>query len=165
MQAVDMQTWLADDLLVKADRMLMAWGVEGRVPFLDHRIVEFGLSLPAKWKVEGKTGKAFLRHWAETYLPKDHLWSHKRGFTVPVRDWLSGPLLDQLAVLLPQHPAIKQWFNVPMVEQLIARQKQKRDQVQPLWRLWQFAIWHTIFIDGDGSMPNAQCDPIAFLAK
>ncbi len=163
MQAVDMQTWLADDLLVKADRMLMAWGVEGRVPFLDHRIVEFGLALPAELKVEGKTGKVFLRRWAERYLPRDHLWSRKRGFTVPVGDWLSGALLDELALVLPQQPGIQQWFRVDGVNQLIARQRLKGDMVQPLWRLWQFAIWHRIFIEGRGEMPAAQCDPIDFL--
>ncbi len=163
MQAVDMQTWLVDDLLVKADRMLMAWGVEGRVPFLDHRVVEFGLALPAELKVEGKTGKVFLRRWAERYLPKDHLWSRKRGFTVPIGDWLSGAVLDQLAEVLPQQPGIKQWFDVRGVKHLIARQRVKGDMVQPLWRLWQFAIWHRIFIEGQGEMPAAQCDPIALL--
>lgn len=163
MQAVDMQTWLADDLLVKADRMLMAWGVEGRVPFLDHRIVEFGLSLPVEMKVQGKTGKQFLRRWAEAYLPHGHLWSRKRGFTVPVRDWLSGARLDQLAQLLPVHPGVRQWFKAEGVKQLIARQRSKGDMVQPLWRLWQFAIWHSIFIDGEGAMPAAQSDPIAII--
>ena len=163
MQAVDMQTWLADDLLVKADRMLMAWGVEGRVPFLDHRIVEFGLGLPAEWKVEGKTGKVFLRRWAERYLPKDHLWSRKRGFTVPVRDWLSGELLEQLARRLPRQPGIEQWFEAEGVARLIARQQARGDMVQPLWRLWQFAIWHRIFIEGRGEMPPLQCDPVSFL--
>lgn len=163
MQAVDMQTWLADDLLVKADRMLMAWGVEGRVPFLDHRVVEFGLALPAAMKVQGKTGKQFLRRWAEAYLPREHLWSRKRGFTVPVRDWLAGPRLDQLAQLLPQHPGVRQWFKADGVRALIERQRSKGDMVQPLWRLWQFAIWHTIFIEGNGEMPAAQCDPLAIL--
>jgi len=64
MQRVDIGTWLADDLLVKADRMLMAFGVEGRVPWLDVRMVEFGLALADHLKVRGRTGKWFLREWS-----------------------------------------------------------------------------------------------------
>ncbi len=163
MQAVDIQSWLADDLLVKADRMLMAWGVEGRVPFLDHQIVEFGLALPPELKVQGKSGKAFLRRWAEQYLPKEHLWSKKQGFSVPVRDWLTGPLLTPLEQCLPEHPGIKEWFNPAGIRQLFVRQREKGDVTQPLWRLWQFAIWYSLFIEGDGSMPEAACDPVAYI--
>ncbi len=163
MQAVDMQTWLVDDLLVKADRMLMAWGMEGRVPFLDHRIVEFGLSLPADMKMQGKNGKAFLKHWALQYLPKEHLWGKKRGFTVPVHDWLSGPLLHDLARVLPDNTGIKSWFNPKALDALIKRQQIKGDMTQPIWRLWQFAIWHNIFIEGDGSMPATNTDPIEII--
>lgn len=163
MQAVDIQTWLADDLLVKADRMLMAWGIEGRVPFLDHRIVEFGLSLPAQMKMQGKDGKAFLRRWAEQYLPRDHLWGKKRGFTVPVYDWLRGPLLNDLYRLLPEHAGIKSWFNPITVRAVIQRQQLIGDMTQPVWRLWQFAIWHSLFIEGNGMMPAPETDPIDFL--
>jgi len=165
MQAVDIQTWLADDLLVKADRMLMAFGVEGRVPFLDHRIVEFGLSLPADMKVSGKIGKIFLRQWAERYLPKDHLYAPKRGFTVPIGEWLSGKVLDQLETCLPQQPGIQRWFNSSGVKQLIQRQRTHSDMTQPLWRIWQFALWHHIFIDNNGEPPELQCDPIEILAS
>jgi asparagine synthase (glutamine-hydrolysing) len=163
MQAVDIQTWLADDLLVKADRMLMAWGMEGRVPFLDHRIVEFGLSLPTNMKMQGKHGKVFLKNWAQQYLPKEHLWGKKRGFTVPVHDWLSGPLLDDLARVLPENMGIKSWFNPKVLNLLLKRQQIKGDMTQPIWRLWQFAIWHRLFIEGDGSMPAANTDPIEII--
>ncbi|MBK8537883.1 MAG: asparagine synthase [Candidatus Competibacteraceae bacterium] len=76
MQYVDLETWLPDDLLIKADRMLMAWGVEGRVPFLGHRLVEFGL--PDALKVEGRNGKRFLKLWGERFFPKTHLWGRKK---------------------------------------------------------------------------------------
>ncbi len=165
MQIVDIETWLPDDLLVKADRMLMAWGVEGRVPFLDHRIVEFGLALAPELKIEGKTGKLFLRRWAERHLPKEHLWARKQGFTVPVRDWLGGELLDRLERLLPAQEGIRQWFDRDGVRALIARQRSHRDMVQPLWRLWQFALWHRIFIEEGGAMPPPECDPVEFLAS
>ncbi|MGE5320202.1 MAG: asparagine synthase (glutamine-hydrolyzing), partial [Hyphomicrobiaceae bacterium] len=110
MQTVDLSTWLPDDLLIKADRMLMAWGIEGRVPFLDHRVVEFGLALPDAYKIEGRTGKRFLRLWGERYLPREHLWARKKGFTVPVDDWLRGERLNTLLKVLPDSAGIRAWF-------------------------------------------------------
>ncbi len=82
-QYTDLETYLADDLLVKADRVLMGFSLEGRVPFLDHRVVEFGLSLPDALKIRRRDGKLFLRRWAERRLPREHLWRRKRGFYVP----------------------------------------------------------------------------------
>jgi asparagine synthase (glutamine-hydrolysing) len=137
--------------------------VEGRVPFLDHRIVEFGLSLPAEMKMQGKNGKAFLKHWAQQYLPKEHLWGKKRGFTVPVQDWLSGPLLNDLARVLPESSGIKSWFNPVALKALLKRQQTKADMTQPIWRLWQFAIWHRLFIEGKGSLPATKTDPIEII--
>src|SRR4029453_2813407 len=84
-QYTDLCTWLPDDLLVKADRVLMAFGLEGRVPFLDHRVVEFGLGLSDELKVSGRQGKLFLKRWAERRIPREYLWRRKRGFYVPVR--------------------------------------------------------------------------------
>ena len=106
-QYVDLSTNLPDDLLVKADRMLMAFHVEGRVPFLDHRVVEFGLSLPDALKVRRDAGKVFLKRWAEGFLPADHLWRHKAGFHVPVGEWLRGDFLAALAQKLPASPALR----------------------------------------------------------
>ncbi len=164
MQATDITTWLADDLLVKADRILMAWGMEGRVPLLDHRIVEFGLSLPDTLKIDSKNGKRFLKIWAERCLPKERLWSRKSGFTVPVREWLSGGLLDRLESVLPQNPGMRQWFDPASVRALIRRQRATGSLSQPLWALMQFAIWHTLFIQHDGAIPRALDDPLGFMA-
>ncbi|HKY93527.1 MAG TPA: asparagine synthase (glutamine-hydrolyzing), partial [Nevskiaceae bacterium] len=111
-QYVDLSTNLPDDLLVKADRMLMAFSVEGRVPFLDHRVVEFGLSLPDALKVRSDAGKVFIKRWAEGFLPADHLWQHKAGFHVPVGEWLRGPFLASLAGRLPKSEAIQAWCHV-----------------------------------------------------
>ena len=162
-QAVDLATWLPDDLLVKADRMLMVWGVEGRVPYLDHRVVEFGLGLPDTLKVEGRTGKLFLRRWAERHLPPAHLQGPKRGFTVPVRDWLAGEHLDRLERALARHAGIRAWFEPRGLAELCARHRRRGDQATSLWRLWQFAIWHSLFVRGDGAAPAAQTDPFALI--
>lgn len=165
MQAADMATWLPDDLLVKADRILMAFGVEGRVPFLDHRVVEFGLGLPDEYKIDGKNGKRFLKQWAEQYFPREQLWGKKSGFTVPVNEWLSGDLLDKLETHLPQNTGIQRWFNADAITKLIQRQRSHRDRSQPLWAMLQFAIWHRMFIEGDGVRPPTEADLFQYITS
>ena len=164
MQCVDIETWLPDDLLVKADRMLMAWGIEGRVPFLDHRVVEFGLSLPDDYKIERRTGKRFLRLWGERYLPRAHLWARKKGFTVPVDDWLRGERLQTLFEVLPEAGGIHDWFDPEEVRKLLLAQQQGARYSSVLWTLLNFAVWYRIFIEGDGSKPADHADPLGFIA-
>lgn len=95
-QYVDLVGALPDKLLVNVDRSLMAWGVEARVPFLDHRIVEFGLGLPDALKVQAGMGKVLLRRWGQRHIPGPYLMQSKRGFHVPVRQMLGGDFLTQL---------------------------------------------------------------------
>ena len=164
MQLVDLRTWLADDLLTKVDRMLMTFGVEGRVPYLDHRIVQFGLGLPDRLKNDRRTGKLFLKHWATRHLPSEHLFARKRGFTVPVRDWLSSPRVGILGELLGRNRGIREWFNPLGVRELLSRYCGSGHGGQSLWVLLQFAMWHTLFIEGDGQRPPSQLDPLDMLA-
>lgn len=162
-QAVDLRTNLPDDLLVKADRMLMAYSVEGRVPFLDHRVVEFGMRLPDALKVSGKAGKVFIKRWAEGFLPREHLWKHKRGFHVPVSEWLRGPFLDALAQRLPRSAAIEAWCQPEAVQALLARQAARGDVTREVFSLLQFAIWYRLFVSEPGALPGAEEDPLAWL--
>ncbi len=161
-QYVDLQTNLPDDLLVKADRMLMAFSVEGRVPFLDHRVIEFGLSLPDDLKVSSKAGKIFIKRWAEDFIPKDHLWQPKRGFHVPVGEWLRGAFIDRLAVRLPRNVAIQQWCHPDTVAALLARQQHRGDCTREVWSLMMLAIWQRLFID-DAGVPAAEADPLDWI--
>src|SRR5207248_10440277 len=80
---VDTKVWLPDDLLLKADKMTMANALELRVPFLDHRLVEFAAQLPANMKLAGGKGKALLRRTMTGVLPDSILNRPKRGFPVP----------------------------------------------------------------------------------
>jgi asparagine synthase (glutamine-hydrolysing) len=167
MQYTDLVTALPDNLLVKLDRMLMGWGVEGRVPFLDHRVVEFGLSLPNQLKVQGKQGKAFLKRWAARFLPEEHLFAHKRGFRVPIGEWLKGDsdkYLKLLRDVLPNHPAIRTWFQPRNVETLIDKYSRSGPRGRMVWALLQFAIWHQLFIEGNGRRPPARQDPLELLS-
>jgi asparagine synthase (glutamine-hydrolysing) len=160
-QYADFRTWLPDDLLVKADRVLMAFGVEARVPFLDHRVVEFGLGLADGLKVGGRQGKVFLKRWAEGRIPREHLWRPKRGFYVPVRRWLKGDILDGLAARLPAHPVIRRWFQPDAVAELVREQQRGRNAARLVWGLMQLAIWHEIFIAG--RVPGRDEDPLAWI--
>lgn len=163
MQYVDLETWLPDDLLVKADRMLMAWGVEGRVPFLDHRVVEFGLALPDAMKRDARTGKRFLKTWGERLLPAEHLWTRKKGFTVPVRDWLRGERMERLSGALRASPGIRAWLDPRGVEGLCRRQQATGRFSAPVWALLHFALWHRFFVEGDGAAPGRSADPLDLL--
>ncbi|HQC73053.1 MAG TPA: asparagine synthase (glutamine-hydrolyzing) [Candidatus Competibacteraceae bacterium] len=165
MQAVDVETVMADRYLVKTDRMTMAWGLEARVPFLDHRVIEFGLALPDALKIEGRLGKAFLRRWAQRWLPLDHLQLRKRGLSVPVDDWPRGPRLQRLEQALLGSPGIQEWFLPAGIRALVAAQQRKPASATriKLLRLLHFMIWHRLFIEGNGAEPARHQDPLEFL--
>jgi asparagine synthase (glutamine-hydrolysing) len=162
-QYVDLVTALPDNLLVKTDRMLMGFGVEGRVPFLDHRIVEFGLSLPDGLKVVRHQGKRLLRRWAEPRLPPGHLDRPKRGFHVPVGDWLKGETALRLGQRLAASRGIRDWFEVDAIPALVAARQKGRGGSRELFGLMQFAIWHRLFIDGSGAVPGPDEDPLEWV--
>jgi asparagine synthase (glutamine-hydrolysing) len=162
-QYTDIATALADGLLVKVDRMLMGFGLEGRVPYLDHRIVEFGLSLPDDLKVRGRTPKRFLRRWAERHIPRDHLYKRKRGFNVPVSEFLTGKLLDRLQETLRHSPAIEQWFRTAELPALFAAHRAGDNVKREIWSLACLAIWHRLFVERPGARPGGDEDPLDWM--
>ncbi|EME69318.1 asparagine synthase, glutamine-hydrolyzing [Paramagnetospirillum caucaseum] len=91
---VDIKTWLADDILVKVDRMTMAHSLEARAPLLDHRVVEFAAALPVDWKLRGLTTKYILKEAARRRLPARVIDRRKAGFNAPVAHWLNGGLAE-----------------------------------------------------------------------
>ena len=159
-QYTDIVTDLTDSLLVKVDRMMMGFSLEGRVPFLDHRVVEFGLGLPDRMKVRGGQPKVFLRRWAERYLPADHIYRKKRGFTVPLREWLAGRVLDDLEQKLIRNAAVKAWFDTAHLPALFDVQRKSGRAAREVFCLMQFAIWHRLFIEEEGrTIPSVDEDP------
>ena len=99
---VDTKTWLVDDLLVKADKMTMAASVELRVPFLDHRLVEAAMALPAECKIKGGEGKYILKKIAEPLLPREIVYRKKMGFPVPTKKWFEGKLMTRVEDIICQ---------------------------------------------------------------
>ena len=97
---IDTKLWLADDLLTKVDRATMTYSLEARVPYLDHRLVEFAARLPTHFKLRGNEGKYLLKRLASTkgLLPPEIAFRPKWGFVIPLRDWMAGdlkPMLDE----------------------------------------------------------------------
>lgn len=162
-QYTDIRTALPDNLLVKADRMLMGFGVEGRVPFLDHRLVELGLSLPDRLKVRRGEGKWILKRWAAPCLPAGHLDRPKRGFHVPVGEWLRGDRLTEIGRRLAANRGIRRWFEVSAIPDLVAARGQGRGGSRELFGLMQFAIWHRMFVEQPGLKPLPDEDPLEWI--
>jgi asparagine synthase (glutamine-hydrolysing) len=162
-QLTDIKTALEDDLLVKVDRMLMAFALEGRVPYLDHRIVEFGLSLPDPLKVRGRIGKVLLRRWATRWLPREQLEGKKRGFSVPLGGLLRGGLLEGLGDRLRESRIIKEWFRPGTVSDLVGIQRKTGRATRQLLQLVQFATWHGMFFEGATNRPSAEENPLEWI--
>ena len=145
MQGVDCADWLPHDLLGKLDRCLMAHGVEGRVPFLDQHMAEFAFRLPDSLKLKRGLGKWILRRWLETGLPVSKPFAKKRGFTVPVGEWIASRG-TQLGALVAAQPGIAEICQAGAVEKLFASGGKK--QGKAAWTLLFYALWHRRHILG-----------------
>jgi asparagine synthase (glutamine-hydrolysing) len=121
MSYLDLTTWLPDDLLVKADRMTMANSLELRVPFLDHRLVEFALALPGTLRIRRGETKHLLKRWAEGLLPREIVYREKAGFPVPTKSWFRGDLAGYAReTLLGAGGATREFLSVAEIERLFA---------------------------------------------
>ena len=145
---VDSKVWLPDDLLVKADKMTMATSVELRVPFLDHRMVEFAATLPDSDKLGGKTGKTLLRQAMRGVLPAEIIDRPKKGFPVPLSSWLQGPLRKFTQDhLLDAKSACARFMDRTEIARLVTQHSTGvMDRSQELWTLLVFEQWHSQFI-------------------
>jgi asparagine synthase (glutamine-hydrolysing) len=144
MMYLDSVTYLPDDILVKLDRATMATSLEGRVPFLDHRLVEFAWSLPLTMKVRGRTGKRILREILYKHVPRELVERPKMGFGLPIGDWLRGPLRDWAEALLNE----KRLREGGYLEPALVRKKWQQhlagegSWAYHLWDVLMFQAWH-----------------------
>ena len=144
-QATDCADWLPNDLLTKLDRCLMAHGVEGRVPLLDVKLANFAFGLPDHLKVRRGLGKWLLRKWLQSALPAAQPFTRKKGFTVPVGEWI-GREGARLGPLVAKQPCIEEICKPGEVESLFAASGQKEGQAA--WVLLFYALWHRRHIQG-----------------
>jgi asparagine synthase (glutamine-hydrolysing) len=109
----DYTGYLPDDILVKVDRASMAVSLEARAPLLDHRVLELAWSLPREYLFDGKTGKLVLRDLLMRYVPRELIDRPKRGFSVPVKEWMVGPLRDWVEDLISEQTLKEQGIFDP----------------------------------------------------
>lgn len=144
-QATDCSDWLAHDLLLKLDRCLMAVGVEGRTPMLDTYLAESIFLFPDSFKIKGKSGKWILRKWLESSLPVSKPFSRKRGFSVPVGEWISRKG-DILGPLVAMQPVIAEFCDPETVKRVFNMQGKREGFAS--WILLFFALWYKRHIEG-----------------
>jgi asparagine synthase (glutamine-hydrolysing) len=155
---VDAKVWLPDDLLIKADKMTMANGLELRVPFLDHKLVEFAASLPNSSKIQGKGGKTLLRSAMRGVLPDAIIDRPKKGFPVPIGSWLRTTLRQFTHDhLLARESACSRYFDRDETARLVREHEQAGlDRSQEIWTLLVFEFWHRHFIENHPRPAAAQ---------
>jgi asparagine synthase (glutamine-hydrolysing) len=143
LQHIDLSVYLPDDLLVKADRMSMATSLEVRVPFVDHRIVEFAASLPPGLKVRGLTTKYILKRTMRGDVPARILSGKKRGFNVPMAAWLAGDLRELVHDVLGERRVRQAGFFDPAAVAALIRAHESRhaDHSRTIYALLMFALW------------------------
>jgi asparagine synthase (glutamine-hydrolysing) len=134
----DITGYLADDILVKVDRMSMAVSLEARVPYLDPELVQYALSIPGHWKLHGRTTKWILREAFRAEVPRSIRNRGKQGFSVPLKHWLRGPMRPLMGDLLNEKRVRERgWFDANEVQRL--RQEHDDGKANHAHRLWCLA--------------------------
>jgi len=153
----DTKTYL-QELLMKQDQMSMAASIESRVPFLDHKLIEYTARMPERMKLRGSTTKYVLRESMKGILPEPILSRSKMGFPVPVGSWFRGAYTSIVDEYVTSERALSRGiFNADYVHNLVKRhQLGGEDHSERLWSLVNFEIWQRQFFEGEHSGANEQ---------
>lgn len=148
-QWVDWQTWLPRDILRKADRMSMAHSLELRVPFLDRQVLAAAQALPRRYRCTGRRGKIALRAAAARRLPPRLADAPKRGFPVPLADWLRQEKYYALVKAKLTGPAAERFFDTGALCALLdAHRAGKTNAMTKLWAFYCFIEWYEVYFTG-----------------
>jgi asparagine synthase (glutamine-hydrolysing) len=128
----------------------MACSIESRVPFLDHKFVEFSTRIPDQLKINGATQKYILKKAVEDLLPRDIIYRKKMGFPTPIRQWLLDPKAEPLyAALRSRDGFLASYLDMREVDSLIERHRSGfEDATDRVWRLLNLQLWGDLFITG-----------------
>lgn len=146
---IDTRMCLSDDLLLFGDKMSMANSLEMRVPFLDLDLVQFLESLPAKFKLKGKTHKYIHKKAIKKWLPDEIIYRKKRGFATPMDEWLQKDLAVKAKELFNEKDsACRKYFNINFVNRMIELHQSRRENFQRrIFALLSFELWHRRFFE------------------
>lgn len=146
---LELKLRLPELLLMRVDKITMATSVEARVPFLDHHLVEYAMGLPRSLKVSGTSGKHILKQALEEILPRDLLYTRKRGFGAPVREWFRDGLGSWFDSHLLNSPMRKRNFlDYGFVDRLLdEHRRRQKDWGFHLWALLNLSLWYERWID------------------
>jgi asparagine synthase (glutamine-hydrolysing) len=150
MQYADINFYLAEDILTKVDRAAMAVSLETRAPFLDPRIGQFAASIPVEYKLKGKSGKFILKEAMKELLPHEILHRPKKGFGIPIAEWLKGRLNPLMHEMLGESRLANQsLFSPGYVAKLIREHETgAASHHKELWNLLVFQLWYDRFLKG-----------------
>ena len=139
---------MPDDYLTKVDRVSMANSLEVGVPLLDHKLVEFSLCIPSRYKLNGLTAKYLLKKIMKDKLPKEIIQGKKKGFSVHLSKWFNKEFSELIKKYLSKDIIQKRgYFNPEFIEQLSSEHLTgRKDNSKQLWTLICFEIWHKRFI-------------------
>jgi asparagine synthase (glutamine-hydrolysing) len=148
MQFLDVNFYMAEDILTKVDRAAMAVSLETRAPFLDPRVAQFAASVPLEYKLKGSKGKYILKQAVKDLIPAEIINRPKKGFGIPIADWLKGrlnPLLHDM--LAPERLRSQGLFNSEYVQTLIKEHETgTASHHKELWTLLVFQLWIENFL-------------------
>lgn len=149
MTYLELKLRLPELLLMRVDKITMATSVEARVPFLDHHLVEYALALPRELKVQGKSGKHILKRALEEILPSDLLYSRKRGFGAPVREWFRNGLAGWFdSHLMNSTMRRREFFDYQFVARLLDEHRRgTKEWGFHLWALLNLSLWYERWIE------------------
>lgn len=139
-QYIDYKTYLVGDINTKVDRASMAHSLEVREPLMDHPLIEWAASLPPELKLHGNEGKYVFKKAMEPYLPDEVLYRPKMGFSVPLANWLRGPLREKArTALLGAQMRDSGLFDMDFLAEMLAQHRSGlRDYSTPIWTLMMF---------------------------
>ncbi len=151
MMAIDYQTYLLDDILQKVDRAGMSVSLEGREPFLDHRIIEWAAKLPMEYKYNNGIKKFIIKEIVHKYIPKKMMDRPKMGFGIPIADWLQNDLKPFVNKYLDENFIEKQniFNNIEIQRIRKSFYKGKSERAEKIWYLLMFQMWYDKWINNN----------------
>ncbi|MBU4274590.1 asparagine synthase (glutamine-hydrolyzing) [Patescibacteria group bacterium] len=148
---LDQKIWLPDCYLEKVDKASMAFGLETRSPILNHHLVEFANSIPAKYKIRGVKTKYILKEAMKDFLPNQVLNKKKHGLAVPTNIWFKGKLKNYLfEIIFDRKTKSRGYFNFSYIEKLYKKYQQGNQPFDfQFWLILNFELWHRQFMDNN----------------